>query len=61
MPTLGTGHYSYARPQFRLVYAVSALNDGARDLHPLGDVRRGQTVQHFLGFMAEWWFQSSYR
>jgi maltoporin len=61
MPTVSAGPGSYTRPQFRLVYAVSVLNDGARDLFPLGDTRRNQTVQHFLGFMAEWWFQGSYR
>lgn len=61
MPTLAVGRGSYTRPQFRLVYAVSALNDGARDLFPLGDVRRTQSIQHYLGFMAEWWFQGSYR
>jgi maltoporin len=61
LPTISVGKGSYTRPQFRLAYAVSILNDGARDLYPLGDVRRGQTVQHFVGFMAEWWFQGSYR
>ena len=61
MPTLGVGPGSYTRPQFRLVYAISALNEGARDLYPQGDTRRGQTVQHFLGLMVEWWFQGSYR
>lgn len=61
MPTLSAGQGSYTRPQIRAVYAVSALNEGARDLYPVGDVRRGQSVQHFLGVMAEWWFQGSYR
>jgi maltoporin len=61
MPTISVDRGTYTRPQFRFVYAVSALNDGARDLFPLGDVRRGQSIQHLVGFMAEWWFQSSYR
>jgi len=70
MPTLSVGKGSYTRPQFRLVYAVSALNEGARDLYPLFPtapdgvvraVRRGQSVQHLLGVMVEWWFQGSYR
>jgi maltoporin len=61
MPTFSVGHGTYTRPQFRLVYAVTALNNGARDLYPAGDARRDRTVQHLLGFMVEWWFQGSYR
>jgi hypothetical protein len=56
------GPGSYARPQFRLVYAASHLNFAARDrLYPLDDPRRGREWVHFLGLQAEWWFNSTYR
>ncbi|HLU65409.1 MAG TPA: carbohydrate porin [Kofleriaceae bacterium] len=56
------GPGSYARPQFRLVYAAAHLNAAARDhLYPLDDPRRGRTWVHFLGLQAEWWFNSTYR
>lgn len=55
----GTG--SYARPQLRLVYRAAHLNEGARDLYPLDDRRRGRSWVHFLGLQAEWWFNSTYR
>ena len=66
MPTLSVGKGSYTRPQFRLVYAVSALNEGARDLYPVfangtRDSRANSSTQHLLGIMVEWWFQGSYR
>lgn len=57
---LGPG--AYARPQFRLVYAATHLNDAARDsLYPLEDPRRGRPWVHYLGLQAEWWFNSTYR
>ena len=56
------GPGSYARPQFRLVYAATHLNDAARDrLYPLDDPRRSRDWVHFLGLQAEWWFNSTYR
>lgn len=55
----GTG--SYARPQLRLLYRAAYLNEGARDLYPLDDRRRGRSWVHFLGLQAEWWFNSTYR
>ena len=56
------GPGSYARPQFRLVYAAAHLNDAARDqLYPLEDPRRAQVWVHYLGLQAEWWFNSTYR
>jgi maltoporin len=35
------------------------LNEGARDQWPEGDVRHEESVQHYLGIGAEWWFNSS--
>jgi hypothetical protein len=56
------GPGSYARPQFRLVYAAAHLNAAARDqLYPLEDPRRGRDWVHYLGIQAEWWFNSTYR
>ncbi len=59
MPTLATGPELFARPELRLLYAVSLLNDGALDRYPEDDPRYGRDVQHFLGIGAEWWFNSS--
>ena len=58
MPTLSNARGVYARPQLRLIYNVSFLNEGAVELYPEGDPRRAD-VQHFLGVGAEWWFNSS--
>lgn len=54
-----TGKGSFKRPQFRLVYAVSALNAGARANYPVEDIRARNAVQHYLGLGVEWWFNSS--
>lgn len=56
-----TGPGSFARPQLRLVWRIAHRNEGARDLYPEGDPRRGETWDHYLGLQAEWWYQSSYR
>ncbi|MBS1118372.1 MAG: hypothetical protein H6Q90_600 [Deltaproteobacteria bacterium] len=53
------GRSAYDRPQLRLVYRAARLNDGARDLFVPDDPRRAYTWTHFLGFQAEWWFNSS--
>ena len=59
MPTLSLARAVYARPQIRLIYSASLLNEGARDQWPVGDVRHEESVHHFLGVGAEWWFNSS--
>ncbi len=46
----------FARPQIRLIYAVSLMNDAALALYPADDPRAGQDTVHFLGVGAEWWF-----
>jgi len=53
------GPSGYDRPQLRVVYRAARLNDGARDLYVPDDPRSAYTWTHFLGFQAEWWFNSS--
>ena len=59
MPTLSMGYGSYARPQLRLVYALTVLNDAAMRTYAALDARRDRRVQHWLGINCEWWFNSS--
>ncbi len=54
-----SGRGSYKRPQFRVVYALSVPDDGARELYPASDVRSQRDVEHYLGLQVEWWFNSS--
>jgi maltoporin len=55
------GRGDYSRPQLRLIYMVTPWNDGLRSLYPQDDVFSLPThsVEHFFGFGAEWWFNSS--
>ncbi|MDQ3338463.1 MAG: carbohydrate porin [Myxococcota bacterium] len=53
------GPSGYDRPQLRLVYRAAFLNQAAQDLFVPGDPRAKESVTHFLGFQAEWWFNSS--
>jgi LamB porin len=55
------GSTAYSRPQIRFVYRAAFLNQGALDLYVPDDPRHVHSTQHFLGFEAEWWFNSSYR
>ncbi|HUU01947.1 MAG TPA: carbohydrate porin [Myxococcota bacterium] len=59
MPSLSLGKGSYARPQLRLVYAVSMLNDAALRTFAPDDPRRAHALRHYLGVSVEWWFHSS--
>jgi maltoporin len=61
MPTLSWDRGTYTRPQLRVVYTLSYLDEGARLLFARQDPRRGVAVHHFLGAQVEWWFNSSYR
>jgi len=48
---------SYSRPQVRLIYSVSWLNQAALDLYPAeGDFRRREGTVHYIGAQTEWWF-----
>jgi maltoporin len=53
------GRGSFKRPQFRLVYALTARDGGARALYAREDVFSQRKVEHFLGMNVEWWFNSS--
>lgn len=47
---------AYSRPQLRLIYAVTLLNDAALARYPQIDPRAQHQVSHYLGARAEWWF-----
>jgi len=53
------GRGNYSRPQIRLIYVVTARNQGAKALYPQDDVFSLRNIEHFFGFGAEWWFNSS--
>ncbi len=55
------GKGSFTRPQFRLIYAYTARNDGARALYAPDDRFARRSDEHFFGVGVEWWFNSSYR
>lgn len=59
LPALTFGEGMYARPQLRLNYTVSFLDEAAQSYFPVDDRRRTHDVIHFLGASAEWWFNSS--
>ena len=53
------GPSGYDRPQLRVVYRAAFLNQAARDLYVPEDPRSDDSVVHFLGLQAEWWFNST--
>jgi len=53
------GKGTFKRPQLRLLYVLTARDQGARDLYPKEDVFAQRPLEHFLGLSAEWWFNSS--
>lgn len=53
------GRGTYTRPHIRLIYSATIRDADARRLYPMEDPRSRQTVEHFLGVGAEWWFDSS--
>ncbi len=55
------GRGTYTRPHLRLIYALTLRDDDAMNLFPDEDRRSRRPVEHFLGVMSEWWFDSSYR
>lgn len=50
---------AFSRPQFRLIYTASFLNESAQELFHDEDLRRAHSTQHYFGVMAEWWFNSA--
>jgi maltoporin len=62
LPALQAGRGSLARPQIRVQYVLTYLNDDARLWFDARDTRSQRNVHHFLGLGAEWWLNSrSYR
>jgi maltoporin len=53
------GRGDYARPQLRLIYTVTSRNQAAKALYPQDDIFSLRDLEHFFGFGAEWWFNSS--
>lgn len=53
------GPGDFSRPQFRLIWAVTLRDDAARKLYPQDDVFSLRKTEHFFGFGAEWWFNTS--
>jgi maltoporin len=53
------GPSSYDRPQIRVFYRGAHLDQGALDQYVPDDPRHAREWQHFIGFAAEWWFNSS--
>ena len=56
---LPIGRGSYKRPQLRIIYAITARNEGARALYAAQDVFSQRSIEHYLGLGVEWWFNSS--
>lgn len=53
------GQGLFARPQVRLVYALSLRDAGARSFYAKDDVFSQRGVEHYVGVSVEWWFNSS--
>jgi maltoporin len=53
------GPSSFDRPQIRVFYRGAHLDQGALDLYVPDDPRHSHEWVHFIGFAAEWWFNSS--
>ncbi|MFZ5443083.1 MAG: carbohydrate porin [Myxococcota bacterium] len=53
------GHGLFARPQLRLIYALSLREAGARSFYAADDVASQRGVEHYLGVSVEWWFNAT--
>jgi len=53
------GRGSYDRPQLRILYVLTHRDEGARRLYPEGHHRASQSIEHFIGVGAEWWFDTT--
>jgi len=53
------GRGDFSRPQIRLIYVVTSRNQAAKALYPQDDIFSIRDIEHFFGFGAEWWFNSS--
>lgn len=62
LPSIQPRRGTFSRPQVRLQYTASILNEDARSWYAEADTRSARPVQHFVGIGAEWWINSqSYR
>jgi len=59
MPSIALDRKSLARPELRLIYAATWLDDAALRTYPRESPLRAHRVQHYLGLSVEWWFNSS--
>ncbi len=59
MPTLSVAKGSYSRPQLRLIFAMTFLNDSALRTFAPDDPQREHGLRYYLGISVEWWFHSS--
>ncbi len=53
------GRGDYSRPQFRVIYLLTDRSQAAKLLYPTDDVFAQRTLEHYLGFGVEWWFNST--
>lgn len=53
------GHGLFARPQLRVIYALSVRDAGARSFAPVDDPYSSRTIDHYLGVSVEWWFNAT--
>jgi maltoporin len=58
LPAIQPRKGTFARPQVRLQYTLSVLNEDARSWYAERDSRSQRPVQHFVGIGAEWWLNS---
>lgn len=58
LPALQPAPGVWARPQIRLQYIATVLNDDARLWFAWQDERARYNLQHFVGVGAEWWINS---
>lgn len=56
LPAVRFGDGILARPEIRVNYTLSVLNDAARYMFNEKDHLRDAKIEHFLGIAAEWWF-----
>jgi maltoporin len=62
LPALQATQGTFGRPQVRLQYTASLLDDATRRRFAAEDPRVADPVQHWVGIGAEWWIASrSYR
>ncbi|MCB9760523.1 MAG: carbohydrate porin [Alphaproteobacteria bacterium] len=59
LPAIQPRRGGLARPQLRLQYVLTVMNNDARSWYAESDTRHRSNVQHFIGVGAEWWLNSA--